>query len=282
MPRPLCIHCLAAPAEEKDHVLPRSWYPDGTPPTIQRLTVPSCKPCGARLKKAEEQTALGLMCARGFDKDHIAALGVYDRVRATWDVKAPGSGPALKYRRDRIYSIMSRVRPVIASPAEMVGAARIPARTAAGVWVDRWPRGRAWVRDERTAGPRVRPRVRLPPGHERRALAALTVLMAGRAAERRAGWHGLAGHAQDLDDARALADEVAGRGPGSLEEADALVDLAWVREAARANALARGARSREGTRTAPRFGRGGAARHHRRNAAAGRTQRVTGRCGGAR
>ncbi len=136
MPPPLCVHCLAAPAEEKDHVLPRSWYPDGTPPTIQRLTAPSCKACGARLKKAEEQTALALMCARGFDKDHVAALGVYDRVRATWDVKAPGSARGLKYRRDRIYSIMSRVRPVVAPPAEMVGAARIPARTAAGVWVE--------------------------------------------------------------------------------------------------------------------------------------------------
>jgi hypothetical protein len=83
------IHCLAAPAEEKDHVLPRGWYPDGTPATIQRLTVPSCKACGAKLKKAEEQTALALMCARGFDKDHVAALGVYDRVRATWDMTAP-------------------------------------------------------------------------------------------------------------------------------------------------------------------------------------------------
>lgn len=133
----LCIHCLAAPAGEKDHVLPRSWYPDGTPPTVQRLTVPSCQACGARLKKAEEQMALALTFARGFDKDHDAALGVHDRVRATWDVTAAGaSARGRKYRRDRAHSIMSRVRPVVAAPAEMVGAARIPARTAAGVWVE--------------------------------------------------------------------------------------------------------------------------------------------------
>jgi len=136
VPPTICIHCLAAPAEEKDHVLPRSWYPDGTPLTVQRPTVPSCKACGARLKKAEEQTALALMCARGFDKDHVAAVGVYDRVRSTWDVNAPGSARAFKYRRDRIYSIMSRVRPIVASPSEAVGAARIQARTAAGVWVE--------------------------------------------------------------------------------------------------------------------------------------------------
>ncbi len=120
----LCIHCLAAPAEEKDHVLPRSWYPDGTAPTVQHLTVPSCKACGARLKKAEEQTALALMCARGFDKDHVAALRVYDRVRATWDVKAPGSARAFKYRRDRRVPTLPRSRPLRAAGGGRVQGAR--------------------------------------------------------------------------------------------------------------------------------------------------------------
>jgi len=39
---PVCIYCQSAPAEEWDHTLPRSWYPDGTDPKLQRLTVPSC------------------------------------------------------------------------------------------------------------------------------------------------------------------------------------------------------------------------------------------------
>src|SRR5690242_1241038 len=122
MPRPLCIHCLAAPAEEKDHVLPRSWYPDGTPPPIQRLTVPSCKPCGARLKKAEEQTALALMFANGIDHDHPAAKGVYERIRSTWNaVAAVGRPKEFRHRRDRLYGIMARARAVVVGPDQAVG-----------------------------------------------------------------------------------------------------------------------------------------------------------------
>ena len=134
MPPTLCIHCLAAPAEEKDHVLPRSWYPDETSPTVQRLTVPSCKACGARLKKG-----------RGTDGSRSDALGgsitTTSPLRActsacdrTWDVNAPGSPRAFKYRRDRIYSVMSRARSIVVSPSEAVGAARVQARTAPGVW----------------------------------------------------------------------------------------------------------------------------------------------------
>jgi hypothetical protein len=61
---------------EQDHTLPRTWYPDGT---SQRLTVPSRRACGAKLKKAEEQMALALMMARGFDQVHEAVVGVYQR-----------------------------------------------------------------------------------------------------------------------------------------------------------------------------------------------------------
>lgn len=96
MPSLLRIHCLAAPGEEQDHVLPRSWYPDGTDPKVQRLTVPSCKACGAKLKIAEE----------------------------------------MKKRRDRIESIMRRVQPIVPSPAEAIGVARMKVRTPAGLLIE--------------------------------------------------------------------------------------------------------------------------------------------------
>jgi hypothetical protein len=135
MPSQLCIHCLVAPAEERDHVLPKAWHPDGTDPGLQRLRVPSCRACGARLKKAEEQMALALTSARGFDRNHPAAAGIWDRVRLTWDPAAADSPREFKHRRDRIYSIMTRVQPIIASPPETAGAARIQARTPTGLWV---------------------------------------------------------------------------------------------------------------------------------------------------
>lgn len=132
----LCIYCLAAPAEEGDHVPPRQWYPDGTDPGVQRVTVPSCKPCGAKLKKAEEQMALALMLSVGFDHNHEAAKGVYNRVRSTWKAVDAETPREFKHRRDRLYSIMRRVRPVSASLQEAPGAARVQARTPAGVWVE--------------------------------------------------------------------------------------------------------------------------------------------------
>jgi hypothetical protein len=134
--RPLCIYCLGAPPEEKDHVLPRSWYPDGTTPTVQRLTVPSCKACGARLKRAEEQVAIALVFARGFDHDHLAVAGVYERLRSTWNPAAAHSLREFERRRARMESIVGRVRPVVTSSPEAVGAARVQVRTAAGLWVE--------------------------------------------------------------------------------------------------------------------------------------------------
>ena len=40
---------------EKDHVFPKSWYPDSTPHKIQRLTVPVHAKCNRALGKVEEE-----------------------------------------------------------------------------------------------------------------------------------------------------------------------------------------------------------------------------------
>lgn len=55
MPVPSCIYCGAPDGVQAEHVFPSSWYPDSTPKTCQRLTVPSCPTCNARFKAAEER-----------------------------------------------------------------------------------------------------------------------------------------------------------------------------------------------------------------------------------
>ena len=80
--------------------------------------------------------ALALVCGRGFDRDHEAATGIFDRVRSTWNAVADVNSPQFEHRRARLYSLMSRVQPIVAAPHEAVGAARIRARTPAGLWVD--------------------------------------------------------------------------------------------------------------------------------------------------
>jgi len=132
--QPVCIYCQVAPAEEGDHTLPRGWYPDGTDPKLQRLTVPSCKACGARLKKAEEQAAFAL--AMAIDRDHPAAAGVYERVRKTWNAAEAKTPRERRHRARKIQSVMTRVQAVVVPPDKALGAPIIKARTAAGLWVD--------------------------------------------------------------------------------------------------------------------------------------------------
>jgi hypothetical protein len=49
-----CVHCLrVTDSETADHVFPDSWYPDTTPTTVQRWTVPSCLPCNKHLGQLE-------------------------------------------------------------------------------------------------------------------------------------------------------------------------------------------------------------------------------------
>jgi hypothetical protein len=133
---PICIYCQSAPAEEQDHTLPQSWYPDGTDPKLQRLTVPACKKCGAELKKAEQQMAFALMMAKGFDRDHPAAAGVYERVRKTWDAVAAKTPRERHHRAQHLYSVLTRVQPVVVPPEQAIGAPRIKFRTPAGLVID--------------------------------------------------------------------------------------------------------------------------------------------------
>jgi hypothetical protein len=56
-----CVHCLRlAETPEWDHVFPRSWYPDTTPPTVQRWTVPSCPECNRKLGQLEKDLLVRL------------------------------------------------------------------------------------------------------------------------------------------------------------------------------------------------------------------------------
>jgi hypothetical protein len=49
-----CVHCLAEVAERDwDHVLPISWYPDTTPPDLEKWKIPSCLPCNHGYSKIE-------------------------------------------------------------------------------------------------------------------------------------------------------------------------------------------------------------------------------------
>ena len=50
-----CVHCLKEVEERNsDHVFPESWYPDSTPPDVEKWQIPSCTPCNSDYGKLEQ------------------------------------------------------------------------------------------------------------------------------------------------------------------------------------------------------------------------------------
>lgn len=73
MPSP-CIHCFNPAGETKDHVFPKSWYPDTTEADVQRPTAPCCKPCNKRFGNMENALLQKLgLCV---DRRKIEASGI--------------------------------------------------------------------------------------------------------------------------------------------------------------------------------------------------------------
>lgn len=74
----VCIHCCKTVDDRnKDHVFPKAWYPDTTPPGMERWTVDSCFPCNSAHGKVEKDLIerLGLCFGRG----ELAAAGIPDK-----------------------------------------------------------------------------------------------------------------------------------------------------------------------------------------------------------
>jgi hypothetical protein len=58
-----CVHCLKDVTDRNsDHVFPDSWYPDSTPPNLEKWQIPSCVPCNSKYGKLESDflTKIGL------------------------------------------------------------------------------------------------------------------------------------------------------------------------------------------------------------------------------
>jgi hypothetical protein len=50
-----CVHCLKEVEERNsDHVFPESWYPDSTPPDVEKWQIPSCIPCNSEYGRLEQ------------------------------------------------------------------------------------------------------------------------------------------------------------------------------------------------------------------------------------
>jgi hypothetical protein len=64
-----CVHCLKhVEARNCDHVFPESWYPDSTPPNLEKWQIPSCIPCNSEYGKLEQDFSQKIgLCLDPFD-----------------------------------------------------------------------------------------------------------------------------------------------------------------------------------------------------------------------
>jgi hypothetical protein len=73
-----CVHCLASSADTDDHLIPRAWYPDSTPPDIEKWAFPSCASCNGEYSRIEERLLFAFgMC---LDPDDALSAGIPARV----------------------------------------------------------------------------------------------------------------------------------------------------------------------------------------------------------
>jgi hypothetical protein len=100
----ICVHCLQAFEKRTwDHVFPRSWYPDTTPPNIEKWKIPTCAKCNADYGRLEEDLLLRL--GLSVDPAEQASLGVSGKVLRSIKpefAKSPKDAAARRRKLERI------------------------------------------------------------------------------------------------------------------------------------------------------------------------------------
>jgi hypothetical protein len=125
MPKPAgrCVHCLRyTDKKTRDHVFPDSWYPDSTPTTIQRWTVPGCPLCNRKFGELETNM-LGRL-ALCFDPESEATSGLADKVLRSLGLDAGKDEPDKEHRDNRRAKLRSELLPhsyVAGRPEAIVG-----------------------------------------------------------------------------------------------------------------------------------------------------------------
>lgn len=103
-----CVHCLKYSDNLTwDHVFPQAWYPDTTPPNLEKWKIPSCPRCNKEYGKLEEDLLwrLGL----SVDPKNQKSLGITARVlRSTKPIYAKNERDR-KLRSAKLKSIVKQL-----------------------------------------------------------------------------------------------------------------------------------------------------------------------------
>lgn len=118
-----CVHCgqaLAKGTETRDHVFPKSWYPETTPDDVQRWTVPCCGDCNEKLGSMEKELFNRLaLCV---DPRKAEAAGLSERAMRAMGIGAEGlSEEETKIRRAQKLKIIEATKPYKAGTETLPG-----------------------------------------------------------------------------------------------------------------------------------------------------------------
>lgn len=92
-PPGICIYCLEEKERTWDHVFPESWYPEATPPNIEKWKVPVCCECNRELGEIENDLLIKFgVC---LDPEERHSYGITQKVLRALD---PSKG---KGKRDK-------------------------------------------------------------------------------------------------------------------------------------------------------------------------------------
>lgn len=99
-PKGRCVHCLRFTDDiTDDHVFPDSWYPESTPATVQRWTVPCCRPCNKYLGAMETDLLVRLgLC---LDPESEAAKGIPEKALRSLGIDAGELTPEEREHREK-------------------------------------------------------------------------------------------------------------------------------------------------------------------------------------
>lgn len=100
-----CVHCLRyCEILSWDHVFPEAWYPNTTPPNIEKWKIPSCTRCNNDYGALEND----LMVRFGFllDPNEPSSMGIVDKAIRAIDPNAGKSGKDKKARAKKQREIL--------------------------------------------------------------------------------------------------------------------------------------------------------------------------------
>jgi len=107
-----CVHCLKYSREiTRDHIFPKSWYPDNTPSDLERWTAPACLDCNQKLGELEEDIFIRMaMCV---DRKEIASSGISTKaMRALGIIRVNLSEKERGARNAKLKEMLKDLQPV--------------------------------------------------------------------------------------------------------------------------------------------------------------------------